>query len=172
MTMSHPPYCTAIPGPTVGPEDVKASGRAKMYAALTVLTPLLSALATFGVLSSDQSNALVAALTAVTGLLTAFGFGVAAKNTTKQVNNGTFNPPPAVDAFDALSKLQQQVDATVEHAKTQVQDVTTVIQGAAAMIPGGQLVSGVFTGPVGDLIQGMADLDLNRAASALRDSQG
>jgi hypothetical protein len=168
--MTHPPYYTAIPGPTIGPADPNAPARGKFYAALTVLFPLIGALATFGIMSTEQASAITAFATATLGLAGAFGFGVAAKNTNKQVNNGTFNPPPETNAFEALNQLKTQVDATVEHAKTQVSDATAVIQGAAAMIPGGALISGVFSGPVGDLIQGMADLDLNRATSVLREN--
>lgn len=147
------PYYT-----TVGPADPKAAGRAKVWASLAVITPLLAALATFGILSDDQANALNGAITAGIGLMTAFGFGFAAKKTNEQVHNGTFQAPPATNVFDQLGEIKTQVDATVDYAQTQAQQAVTAIQGATAMIPGGALVTGaVMSGPVGDLIQAMTD---------------
>lgn len=151
---------------TTGPVDPNASQRGKLYATLTVLTPLLSALATFGILNDDQANASIGFITSAVGLASAFGFGLAAKKTGEQVKNGTFEAAPAnpvVDAFDALSQIKAQVDETVNNATSQVAHATAVIQGAAAMIPGGASVTNaILTGPVGDLIQMVSD----RAAAA------
>lgn len=147
------PYYT-----TVGPADPKAAGRAKVWASLAVVTPLLAALATFGILSDDQANALNGAITAGIGLMTAFGFGFAAKKTNEQVHNGTFQAPPAVNVFDQLGQIKTQVDATVEHAQTAATQAVNTIQGVTAMLPGGAFInSAVQSGPVGDLIQWARD---------------
>jgi hypothetical protein len=149
------------PVTTAGPADPNAGTRAKLYASLAVLTPVLSALATFGILSNDQAGAINGFITAAMGLLGAFGFGLAASKTNKQVNNGTFDAAPAnpvSDAFDALNQIKDHVDATVFHAQDQVGQAVQAITGAVSMLPGGAAVTNaVLSGPVGDLIQSVSD---------------
>ena len=152
--MSSPIYTA-----TSGPADPGAGTRAKLYSGLAVLTPLLSALATFGVISSDQSNALVGFVTAGVGLLSAFGFGLAATKTNHQLKDGTFDPaPPPVlvapvdNALEQLTTLQSAVNDQVDKAQARVADGITFIQAAASMIPGGA------PGRPGDLLAGLSDL--------------
>ncbi|ORA25151.1 hypothetical protein [Mycobacterium aquaticum] len=145
---------------TLGPADPNAGVRAKLYAGLALITPLLSALATFGIVSTDQANAATGFVTAAVGLLSAFGFGLAAKNTNRQVKDGTFDPvPPAephpvTSAFDGLTQLQAGVNAAVDQAQAKVAEGVAAIQGAAALLPGGtQVTDAVMNGPVGDLLR-------------------
>lgn len=156
MTMTQPIYTA-----TAGPADPNAGARAKLYAGLAVITPLLGFLATFNIVTTEQGNAISAFITAAMGLLGVFGFGLAASKTNKQSKDGTFDAAPvnpAGDVFDALGKIKQQVDDTVTHATSQVAQATAAIQGAASMIPGGgAFTNSVLSGPVGDLIQAMTD---------------
>lgn len=127
------------PVQTLGPADPNAGLRAKVYSALTVVTPLLSALATFGILDSKQANALTALATAGVGVLSAFGFGLAAKNTNKQINNGTFTeapvftPPPAITAVDAVKAVGDQF---TDFARTVAAGVQHVQDTAVGLVPG------------------------------------
>lgn len=131
---------TPVQVQTLGPSDPNAGLRAKVYSALTVVTPLLSALATFGILDSKQANALTALATSAVGVLSAFGFGLAAKNTNKQVNNGTFDPappppplPPALTAVDAVKAVGDQF---TDFAKTVAAGVQHVQDTAVGLVPG------------------------------------
>lgn len=156
MTMTQP-YYTA----TAGPVDANAGARAKLYAGLAVITPMLGFLATFNIVTTEQGNAISAFITAAMGLLGVFGFGLAASKTNKQTKDGTFDPAPANpvgNIFEQLGQIKTQVDDTVVHATTQVAQATAAIQGAVSMIPGGAGISNaVMAGPVGDLIQAMTD---------------
>ncbi|OBC11449.1 hypothetical protein A5784_35225 [Mycobacterium sp. 852013-50091_SCH5140682] len=148
---------------TLGPTDPNAGTRARIYSVLTLITPLLGFLATFGILSSDQADSINGFIAAATGLLGTFGllgFGMAAKNTNRQVKDGTFDPVPPVEphpvtnAFDGLTQLQAGVNDAVEQAKSKVAEGVAVIQGAAAMIPGGKpAADAVMDGPLGDLLR-------------------
>ncbi|AER48670.1 holin [Mycobacterium phage Ares] len=131
---------------TIGPADPNAPTRAKVWAGLAVIAPLLSFLATFGILSSDQANAINGALTAVVGVLTAFGFGVAAKKTSEQVKNGTFDPappppppvlvPPAMSAVEGITAVANQFNDLVTGVTSGVKHVQDVVGGLAGAIPG------------------------------------
>lgn len=126
---------------TAGPADPNASMRAKVWASFAVLTPLLAALATFGILSDEQANALNGAVTAAVGLLSAFGFGFVAKKTNEQVKNGTFDPAPTLPAYTALEQmaiLRDQAAAEVDRA------VSTVQAGAEAMTSATQVAASVL----------------------------
>lgn len=172
------PYYTAVSTPevvvaTAGPADPNAGTRAKLYSGLALITPLLSFLASFGVFTGDQANALVGFTTAAVGVLSAFGFGLAATKTNKQVANGTFEapPPPVVvspvdNALEQLTTLQSAVNEQVDKAQTRVADGLQLIQAAASLLPGGApanvggVVGGVgsiLPGPLGDLVQDLAD---------------
>lgn len=168
--MTQPYYTLAADGtetptaaaPTVGPVDPSAGTRAKLYSGLALLTPLLSFLASFGVFTSDQSNALIGVSTAVVGALSAFGFGLAASKTNKQVANGTFQPAPVnpVQApLEQLAVIQDAVNKTVDQAQARVADGVNFIQAAASLIPGGASpqFGKLIPGPVGDLVQDLAD---------------
>lgn len=148
---------------TVGPADPNAGMRAKLYTGLAVVTPLLSFLATFGIFTGEQVNAISGFLTATLGLLGTFGFGLAATKTNKQVHNGTFTeapPDPVGNVFEQLGILKGQVDRTVADATNQVSNAAAMIQSAVSTIPGGSAVNAaVMSGPVGDLVQSMLDLD-------------
>lgn len=146
-------------GATAGPADPNAPGRAKLYAGLAALTPVLSFLATFGIVTSEQVNAISAALTAGIGLLGAFGFGFAATKTSAQVKNGTFDSAPvlpAVPALEQLAILRDQAAAEVERAVTTVQSgvdtMTTAAQAAAQVL--GQVPGG---GPAAQAVQELID---------------
>jgi hypothetical protein len=122
---------------TAGPADPKAPGYAKLYAILAVVGPLVSGLATFGILSNDQAGAVNGALTALLGLLSAFGFGVAAKRTSTQVNNGTFDKAPelpAVSALEQLKILRDQAGAEVDRAVANVQSGADLIASATTTV--------------------------------------
>lgn len=155
---------TPIYTATAGPADPNAGSRAKLYSGLALLTPLLSFLATFGVFTSDQSNALIGVSTAVVGALSAFGFGLAAKKTNKQVANGTFDPapPPVVVApidqpLEALTTIQKAANDAVDQVQAKVSDGINFITAAASMIPGGAPAN------PGGLLPGLAELaDLMR----------
>lgn len=136
---------------TAGPADPNAPTRGKFYAALTVLFPLIGALATFGVMSTDQASAITAFATAALGLAGTFGFGLAAKNTNKQVKNGTFDAAPVdpnapvLNAFEQLNAIKQNVDQTIAQTVQQVGQAQSVMQSATQLIPG----------PFGDLAGGL-----------------
>lgn len=148
---------------TLGPTDPNAGTRGKVYSVLTLVTPLLGFLATFGILNTDQANSINGFIAAATGLLGTFGFlgfGMAAKNTNRQVKDGTFDPVPPVEphpvtsAFDGLTQLQAGVNAVVDEAQAKVAEGVAAIQGAAALLPGGtQATDAVMAGPVGDLLR-------------------
>lgn len=146
---------------TIGPADPNAPTRSKGYAVLAVAFPLVGALATFGVLSADQASAITGFATAALGLAGAFGFGFVAKKTDTQIKNGTFTearPDPVGNVFEQLGILKGQVDRTVADVTDQVANAAAVIQGAVSSIPGGgALNAAVMSGPVGDLIQAIAD---------------
>lgn len=146
---------------TVGPADHNAATRSKGYAVLAVAFPLVGALATFGVLSADQANAITGFATAALGLAGAFGFGFVANKTNTQAHNGTFEdapPDPVGNVFEQLGILKGQVDRTVADATNQVSSAAAMIQSAVSTIPGGNLINtAVMSGPVGDLIQAMSD---------------
>lgn len=144
---------------TAGPVDTGAAGRAKLYAGLALVTPLLSFLATFGIFTADQVNSVNGFLTAALGLLGTFGFGLAATKTNKQVHDGTFDQVanPVTDAFQAIAVIRQQADDTLNSAVTQAAQATQAIQNATAMLPGAAAVSAVLPGAVGDLIQWARD---------------
>jgi hypothetical protein len=146
---------------TAGPVDPGAAGRAKLYAGLALVTPLLSFLATFGIFTADQVSSVNGFLTAALGLLGTFGFGLAASKTNKQVHDGTFDQVanPVDDAFKAIAVIRQQADDTLNHAVTQAAQATQAIQSATAMIPGGfgGVTGAVLPGAVGDLIQWARD---------------
>ena len=92
MTMTEPTKIF-----TLGPADPNAGTRGKIYSVLTLITPLLGFLATFGILNADQANSINGFIAAATGLLGTFGllgFGMAAKSTKKQLDNGTFEAAP------------------------------------------------------------------------------
>lgn len=146
---------------TAGPEDPKATTRAKVWAGLAVVGPLLSALATFGIMSNDQANAINGAVTAALGLMTAFGFGFAAKKTSEQVNNGTFDAAPelpAVSALEQMKILRDQATYEVEQAVANVQNGADMIAAAttgvlgALPIPGAAQAAQTVDGAV-DLVQ-------------------
>lgn len=144
---------------TIGPADPNAGMRAKLYTGLALVTPLLSFLATFGIFTGDQVNAISGFLTATLGLLGTFGFGLAATKTNKQVHDGTFQqapPDPVGNVFEQLDILKGQVDRTVADATSQVANAAAMIQSAVSNIPGGNTV---MSGPVGDLVQSMLDND-------------
>ncbi|UXE04422.1 holin [Mycobacterium phage Funsized] len=147
--------------PTAGPVDPNAGLRAKLYSGLALLTPLLSFAASFGIFSSDQANALTGVATAVVGALSAFGFGLAATKTNKQVANGTFDAAPTspvLDAFQSINAVKDHVDATVADAQAKVTQGVDAIKSAAALLPGGTAITNaVLAGPVGDLIQDLTD---------------
>lgn len=140
---------------TAGPVDENAGVRGKSYAVLAVAFPLIGALATFGVLSVDQANAITGFATAAMGLAGAFGFGVAAKNTNKQVKNGTFDPAPVLPAVHALEQLvilrdqaTTEVDRAVANVQTGVDTITAAATGVLGGIPG----AGPIAAAVQDLI--------------------
>lgn len=120
--MSDTPYTA-----TAGPADPNAGTRAKIYSSLKLITPLIGLAATFGLLTQDQVSAVNGAIAAGTTLLGAFGlfgFGLAAKNTKTQLNNGTFDAAPQLPAVSALEQMvilrdqaAQEVDKSVSNAK-------------------------------------------------------
>ena len=135
--MSTPIYTA-----TAGPADPNGGLRAKFYAGLAVVVPLLSFLATLGVLTSDQASAITAALTSVTGLLGTFGFGLAAVKTNKQSKDGTFDAPPVISTAEQIANAipalaqeaankQAEVDL-IKHVATSVLGNLPGIGGAAA----------------------------------------
>jgi len=161
---------------TIGPADPKAPARAKLYASLAFITPVLSALSAFNIITTTQGSAVATFLSAAIGLLGAFGFGLAATKTSTQVKDGTFDAPPrqpASTVIEQLNEIKTEVDKTVQHAQSQLADGVAAIQGITSLLPGGQVVGGltnaVLSGPVGDLIQAMSDRgdDARRASNAL-----
>jgi hypothetical protein len=174
MTDSIYTYITPDGSPTQGPADPNAGARGKLYSGLALVLPLLSFLATFGIFTSDQVDSLSGFITAGMGLLGAFGFGLAAVKTNKQIKNGTFEPVPPAPAsavIEQLSQIRNEVDKTVEHAQSQLADGVAAIQAVTSMLPGGSVLGAttarVLSGPVGDLIQAMADSDVRQASNAL-----
>lgn len=145
---------------TLGPADPNAPVRSKSYAVLAVAFPIVGALATFGVLSVDQASAITGFATAALGLAGAFGFGFVSHKTSKQVHNGTFDeapvaaPPPI--SLENVAAVRDELDNVIIGA------VTTAAGGLkqlAGLIPGGTAATNVvMSGPVGDLVQGVADL--------------
>lgn len=133
--MSTPIYTA-----TAGPADPNGGLRAKFYAGLAVVVPLLSFLATLGVLTSDQASAITAALTSVTGLLGTFGFGLAAVKTNKQSKNGTFDPaPPPAPVISTAEQIANAIPAVVQglaDKQAEVDLIKNVAAGALGNLPG------------------------------------
>lgn len=127
---------TSIYTATAGPADPKAGTRAKIYSGLALLTPLLSFLASFGVFSAPQANALTGLATAVAGVLSAFGFGLAAKKTTEQTKNGTFDPapepePPISTADQIANAIPTVLKDAADTIAAKTSDVETIKKAAA-----------------------------------------
>lgn len=138
------------PVQTVGPADPNAPTRAKSYAVLSALLGVIPVLTVFHILTTDQGAAIGTFTQAAIGLAGSFGFAFVANKTAKQVKNGTFDPapPPLVvtqspitDAFQNVSDLKTHLDSAVADSVTKVTDAIGVIQGAAAILPGGGLGS-------------------------------
>ena len=165
------PYYTAVPQvQTLGPADPKAPLAAKAYTVVSGLLGLVAVASTFGVITQEQGAALGGLGTAATGLVGAAITAIAAFRTHKQVNNGTFDaaPPPVVvapvdNALEQLTTLQQAVNESVDKAQTRVADGLSMIQAAASLLPGGApanvggVLGSVLPGPLGDLVQDLAD---------------
>jgi len=165
MTMTEPTRIF-----TVGPVDPNAGMRGELYAGLALVIPTLSFLATLGIFTADQVNAVSGFLTAAVGLLGTFGFGLAAAKTNKQVRNGTFEaapapePTPVLDAFQAVDAIKTHVDQVVDHAQSKVSEGVAAIQGAASLLPGGTFVNAaMMAGPVGDLLRAVTAVNDNDA---------
>jgi hypothetical protein len=167
MTMTT--YFTAADGTsqvaTAGPADPNAGVRGKIYAGLAVLTPLMSFLAAFGVLTGEQVNGINTFLSSAVGLAGLFGFGFAAKKVSDQKKNGTFEAAPnlpVLNTFEQLNAIKVAVDDTVTTTQQQVAAATAAIQNATAALPGGALVSGavgVGSQAVSDLLAAVRAVD-------------
>lgn len=146
---------------TQGPADENAGFRAKAYAIATTLIALLGLGVTLFGLSKGVQQGGEQIIQGVLTLIGALPSGVAARNTSKQVKNGTFDKAPTtpvLDAFQSINAIKTHVDQTVAEAESQVGRAVDAIQGAVAMLPGGTLVTNaVLSGPVGDFVQAMAD---------------
>ncbi|APD19267.1 holin [Mycobacterium phage Taptic] len=136
--MTQPlPYYTATSTATAGPADPNASGRAKAYAVLSGLLGLVPVLSVFGVITGDQGTAIGNAVQAFLGLIGAFGLGIAAKKTSTQVKEGTFDPAPqlpAVPALEQLAILRDQAAAEVERNVAAAQAGVDAIQASATAV--------------------------------------
>lgn len=156
------------PVQTAGPVDPNAGLRGKLYAGLAMITPLLSFLATFHTITTDQANSLSAAITAVMGALGAFGFGLAAVKTNKQVKDGTFDPAPVnnvLNAFEQINAIKTHVDQTVADTVSAVQGASQTIQQATSLIPVGIPGGGIMSAVTAQGSQAVDDLI--RAVSAV-----
>jgi hypothetical protein len=154
MTMTQP-YYTA----TAGPADPNAGFRAKLYGGLALLSGVVTFLQAVHIIDAGQASSISGLLSAVTTLLGAFGFGLAAVKTNSQVSNGTFDaappPPPVLTAADSIQVLGQQLQDVVTASVQKVTEGLATVHAAAGAI---SAVPGVvLPGPVGDLIQAMHD---------------
>ena len=137
---------------------MSAKTREIVYYLGTILIGGIGIAITVGALTSDQGASLGQAITGILTLLGAGAPALAATKTGEQRNDGTFESSPVLDAFEAVAAIKVQVDEVVDASVAKVNEGVSIIQGAAAMIPGGAAVSGaVFAGPVGDLIQAVND---------------
>jgi len=137
---------------------MSAKTREIVYYLGTILIGGIGIAITVGALTSDQGASLGQAITGILTLLGAGAPALAAKKTGEQRNDGTFESSPVLDAFEAVAAIKVQVDEVVDASVAKVNEGVSIIQGAAAMIPGGSAVTGaVFAGPVGDLIQAVND---------------
>jgi hypothetical protein len=159
------PYYTAVPAQgqvvTAGPVDQNAPAAAKLYTVVSGILGLVGIASTFGLITSEQGANLGAVGTAATTLVGAVVTAVASFRTNKQLRNGTFEAAPnapVLDAFQSINAIAAHANDTVQQAQAQVVGAVGAIQGAVAMLPGGALInSAVQAGPLGDLIQDLAD---------------
>lgn len=105
-----------------------------LYVVGVVTFALLTVLSTTKVIDTQTAASVSAALTAVLGLFGVTGFGVAAYNTNKQINNGAFEEQsPAdqvVNGLNAVINQAHQAQAEVDRVKdavvTAVNDVPVI----------------------------------------------
>lgn len=141
--MSSPVYTA-----TAGPADVNADARSKGYAVLSGLLGLIPALTVFGVLSGEQGTAIGTFVQAGIGLAGAFGFAFAAKKTSGQVKDGTFDPAPqlpAVSALEQLAILRDQASHEVDKNVAAAQAGADAIQATATAVAKSLGVAGAVT---------------------------
>lgn len=154
-------YITPEGSPTAGPADPNAPTRVKGYTVLTALLGLIPVLTVFKVLTTDQGVAIGQFVQSGLGLAGAFGFAFVATKTQKQINNKTFEKAPelpALTVFEQLGAIQAEVNDTVAKVQNQVGNAVSTIQGAAALIPGGTLITdAIRSGPVGNILQWASD---------------
>jgi hypothetical protein len=99
-----------------------------VFAALTVLS-------TFKVIDPTTAASVSAALTSVLGLFGVTVAGTAAYNTTKQINQGAFDPAPEMSPADSVVNGVQAVLQAKEQAENELRRVQDAITGVVEDIP-------------------------------------
>lgn len=146
---------------TAGPADPDAKRRELVNYIGFLLTGVLGLALIFGAINQGTADHLELLIGGVLGLAGGGNQLRTALKIRQQVNNGTFDPAPAVsvqDAFHSINAIKTHVDDVVEQVQAKVSEGVSAIQGAASLIPGGTVATtAVLSGPVGDLVQAYAD---------------
>ncbi|CAN5147928.1 hypothetical protein BH11ACT6_BH11ACT6_35050 [soil metagenome] len=159
---------------TLGPADPNAPLMQKVYALLSLLGVLVSGASTFGIITSEQAASLGQVSSTGTVFVTALGLAAAAFRTKKQLGNGTFDkaPDPVVVSkpqlsLDDVRVVRDELDSVITTTAARAEDNLNRLAG---LIPGGGAAANIVkAGPVGDLVQGVADLLGDRVADLLAD---
>jgi len=109
--------------------------RQLLYVFGVVVFAGLTVLSTFKIIDPDTAASVSAAVTSVLGLFGVTGFGVAAYNTNKQINDGTFDPTPDVSPADKVVQGINEVLAQAESAKSDVERVKDAVASVTKDIP-------------------------------------
>lgn len=106
--------------------------RKYLYAFGVVVFAALTVLSTFRIIDPNTAASVSAALTSVLGLFGVTGFGVAAYNTNKQINDGQFE---SVSPADKVIQGINDVVAQAESAKSDVERVKEAVSSVTRDIP-------------------------------------
>lgn len=109
--------------------------RKLLYVAGVVTFAALTVLSTFKIIDPNTAASVSAALTSVLGLFGVTVAGTAAWNTSRQINDGTFDPTPQLSPADKVitglnEVLQQKADADAA-----VEKVKEIVVSQAREIP-------------------------------------
>lgn len=147
--MTAPAPGTAVQ--TVGPTDPNAGFRAKAYTVVSSLLGLVTLAQTFHLVTDAQAAGINGVASAGIGLVGAVTTAIAAFNTKKQVNNGTFDqappPPPAITAVQGIqavanqfNDLTKQVVAGINHVSDTAAGLQNLVGAGLSQVLPGSLV--------------------------------
>lgn len=106
--------------------------RQALYSFGVLLFSGLTILSTLKVVDPNTAATISAAVTSILGVFGVTGFGVAAYNTNKQINNGTLTP--AAPEEKVITGIQE-VLANQQRAQAAVEKVKDAVSGAIKDVP-------------------------------------